>query len=160
MRVLVTGNMGYVGAVVVDHLRSSDPGSYLAGLDTGYYGARISACDVLPECSLDVQQFADIRQVPDRVLDGIDAVVHLAAISNDPIGNRFEEVTLEINHKATIRLAEQAKRLGADAFVFASSCSMYGAGQGVACTESSPLNPHCIRALEGVRRAGSASSGR
>lgn len=120
------------------------PGSSLVGLDIGYFGTFVSDCEVLPECGLAVQHFVDIRRIPDGVLDGVDAVVHLAGISNDPIGNRFEEVTLDINHKASIQLAHQAKRHGASSFVFASSCSMYGAAQNGACTESSPQR-HSLR---------------
>lgn len=141
MKILITGNMGYIGPVVSAHLRSSMPGSFLAGLDIGYFGSLLNGRDVLPECSLSVQHFADIRKVPDYALEDINAVVHLAGISNDPIGNRFEDVTLAINHKASIQLAQQAKRLGAKVFVFASSCSMYGAAQDGVCSESSPLTP-------------------
>jgi nucleoside-diphosphate-sugar epimerase len=141
VKILVTGNMGYIGPVAVEHLHKTMPDSFLAGLDTGYFGAFISTNDILPECRMDVQHFADVRSVPDHVFDGVDVVVHLAGISNDPIGNRFEEITLQINHAASIRLAHQAKRHGCRSFVFASSCSMYGAAPGGICTENSPLNP-------------------
>jgi len=141
MRILVTGNMGYIGPVVVKHLRSKDPRSYLAGLDTGYFSACVNAWDALPERFLSVQHYTDIRRVPDYVFEGIEAVVHLAAISNDAIGDRFQEATLEINHKSTVSLARQAKRLGVGSFVFASSCSMYGSAEEETCTENSPLNP-------------------
>jgi nucleoside-diphosphate-sugar epimerase len=75
------------------------------------------------------------------VLEGIDAVVHLAAISNDPMGKTFENVTLDVNYRASVALAQKAKAKGVKAFVFASSCSMYGAGGNSAKTEKSELNP-------------------
>jgi nucleoside-diphosphate-sugar epimerase len=96
---------------------------------------------MLPECRVDLQYFADIRQFPEKVLRDVDAIVHLAGISNDPIGNRFEEVTLDINHRASIELAKKAKRAGVKSFIFASSCSMYGAAEDSPRIERSPLNP-------------------
>lgn len=141
MKILITGNMGYIGPAVVKQLRRSHPHSILAGLDIGYYGNCVTNPDALPERLLDLQYFADIRKTPDDLLNGVDAVVHLAAISNDPIGNKFEEVTLDINYRASIEIAKQAKRAGVRSFVFASSCSMYGAAEDAARTEHSPLNP-------------------
>jgi nucleoside-diphosphate-sugar epimerase len=141
MRILITGNLGYIGPVVVKHLRSSEPASFLAGLDTGYFSSCVNGWDLLPERFLSVQYYADIRRVPDHVFDGIEAVVHLAGVSNDPIGDRFQEATFAINHKATVSLALQAKRMGVGSFVFASSCSMYGTAEDEARTERSPLMP-------------------
>jgi nucleoside-diphosphate-sugar epimerase len=88
-----------------------------------------------------VQCFADVRRFPEEILDGIDAVVHLAGISNDPIGNLYEEVTFDINYKASVELARKSKAKGVEAFVFASSCSMYGSADDSPRTEESPLNP-------------------
>jgi nucleoside-diphosphate-sugar epimerase len=141
MKILITGNLGYVGPAVVRRLRASYPDSILAGLDIGYYGNCTTGTEALTERLLNVQHFADIRRFPDEVLDGVDAVVHLAAISNDPIGNRFEEVTLDINYRASVALARKAKAAGVKAFVFASSCSMYGTADESERTEASPLNP-------------------
>jgi nucleoside-diphosphate-sugar epimerase len=141
MKILITGNMGYIGPVVTRHFRSTLPEAELVGIDTGYFGNCINASDVLPECELDVQYFADLRSFPENILDGVGAVVHLAGISNDPIGNQFEEVTLAINHQASINLANKAKAAGVKSFVFASSCSMYGTADDSARTEDSPLNP-------------------
>jgi len=141
MRILITGNMGYVGPVVVKHLHSRDASAYLAGLDAGYFSNCVNTWGVLPERFLSVQHYADIRRVSDHALDGMEAVVHLAGISNDPIGDRFQDATLEINHRATIALAQQAKKSGVGSFVFASSCSMYGSAEDEARTESSTLNP-------------------
>jgi len=102
MKILVTGNMGYVGPSVVRQLRQSYPGAHIMGLDIGYFAGCSISQDILPEVMLDQQHFADVRQIPEHVLDGVDAVVHLAAISNDPIGNLFETVTMDINHRAVL----------------------------------------------------------
>jgi nucleoside-diphosphate-sugar epimerase len=141
MKILITGNMGYVGPSVVEQLRSSYPGSILSGFDIGYFGNCITNAQVLPESRMDIQYFGDMRKFPEEALKGVDAVVHLAGISNDPIGNRFEEVTLDINYRASIDLAKKAKEAGVQSFVFASSCSMYGAAEDSARTEKSVLNP-------------------
>lgn len=141
MKILVTGNMGYVGPCVVKQLRASCPSATIIGFDKGYYSHRTFSETVLPECNLDLQYFGDVRYFPKEILRGVDAVVHLAAISNDPIGNRFEEVTLDINYRASIEIAKEAKRKGVRAFVFASSCSLYGAADDNARMEKSPLNP-------------------
>lgn len=140
MRILITGNLGYVGPVVTCELRKSFPDATLTGLDIGFFANCVTASPAESDRVLDHQSFADVRDVPWEALRGVDAVVHLAAISNDPIGNRYEDVTLDINHRATIELARRARAAGVDHFVFASSCSVYGAADG-ARTESSPLNP-------------------
>jgi nucleoside-diphosphate-sugar epimerase len=141
MKILVTGNMGYVGPSVVNQLRASYPGAKLVGFDIGYFGNCVTGAEVLPECRVDAQYFGDMRQFPEEVLTGVDAIVHLAGISNDPIGNRFEEVTLDINYRASVELARKAREAGVRFFVFASSCSMYGSAEGSARTEMSALNP-------------------
>jgi len=141
MKILITGNMGYIGPLVVNQLRLSNPNSILVGLDTGYYGNCVTSRGELPECRLNIQYFADVRQIPEEVLDGVEAIVHLAAISNDPIGNKFEEVTFDINYHSSIDLARKAKNAGVKSFVFASSCSMYGTAEDSARTEKSFLNP-------------------
>jgi nucleoside-diphosphate-sugar epimerase len=141
MKILVTGNMGYVGPCVLDRLRKSYPDATLVGFDIGYFGNCITSAELLPECRVDLQYFGDMRQFPEESLKGVDAVVHLAGVSNDPIGNRFEEVTLDINYRASINLAKMAKKAGVKSFVFASSCSMYGSADNSARDEKSPLNP-------------------
>jgi nucleoside-diphosphate-sugar epimerase len=138
---LITGNMGYIGPCVVRHLRRVYPHAVLKGLDTGYFAANLLKSETLPECLLDAQHFGDVRNAPPDIFDGVDAVVHLAAISNDPMGNAFEEVTGEINHRATVAIAEAAKRAGVRTFVFASSCSVYGFAEDGARTEASPVSP-------------------
>ncbi len=141
MNILVTGNMGYIGPLVVKHLRACSPDATLMGLDTGYFATCLTNADVLPECQVDVQHFGDVRELSEDVLKGVDGIVHLAGISNDPIGNAFEEVTFDINWRASIELAKKAKSAGVQRFVFASSCSMYGSADDGPRSESSPLNP-------------------
>lgn len=133
--------MGYIGPAVAARLRASRPDSTLAGLDIGYYGHCLTGEGAFPERTIEIQYFADIRRFPEGALRGVDAIVHLAAISNDPIGNRFEDVTMDVNHLASVDLARKAKASGVGAFVFASSCSMYGLADDRPRTESSPLNP-------------------
>lgn len=141
MKILITGNMGYVGPVVVRRLRQSYPQAILVGLDTGYFAHCLTNADLLPECRVDIQYFADVRRLPLAALDGVDTIVHLAAISNDPIGNLFEEVTLDINYRAGVQLANEAKQRGVKVFIFAASCSMYGFADDSPRKEISPLNP-------------------
>ena len=133
--------MGYIGPCVVQRLRASYPDATLIGLDRGYFASCLTNTDILPECNVDVQYFADMRQFPKDLLPGVDAVVHLAAISNDPMGNTFEEVTHDINYRSSIDLANKAKEAGVKRFVFASSCSMYGFADDTPRAETSPLNP-------------------
>lgn len=141
MKILITGNMGYIGPCVVRQLRQSYPQATLVGLDAGFFANCLTNSDVFPECRVDLQYFADVRRLPGDVLDGVDAVVHLAAVSNDPMGKAFEGVTLDVNYRASINLAKKAKEAGVRSYVFASSCSMYGAAEDSARTEESPLNP-------------------
>jgi len=142
MRILITGNMGYVGPVVIRHLRGVMPSAFIAGYDSGFFSHCLSTGNELPECLLDVQRFGDVRDIKSDDLEGFDAVVHLAAISNDPMGNRFEAVTDAVNHRASVAVAEAAARTGVKNFVFASSCSVYGfAGDGRARSEADALNP-------------------
>ena len=141
MRILVTGNTGYIGPVVLRQLRKAFPQATLVGLDKGYFAHCLTNADVLPECRADIQFFADVRRLPAEALRGVDAVVHLAAISNDPMGNTFEEVTYDINFRASVELARQAKAAGVKSFVFASSCSMYGLADDTPRKETSALNP-------------------
>jgi nucleoside-diphosphate-sugar epimerase len=141
MKILITGNMGYIGPCVVKHLRFCYPDAQLAGLDMGYYANCLTNAAILPECKVDIQYFADVRKIPSDILQDVDAVVHLAAISNDPMGNKFENATLDINYRASINLAKMAKAAGVKTFVFASSCSMYGSAEDQPRTEKSPLNP-------------------
>ena len=141
MRILITGNMGYVGPAVVRHLRESYPKAELIGLDMGYFAPFLTGAGFLPECRVDVQHFGDVRWIAPTILNEVDAVVYLAAISNDPMGATFEKVTLDVNHKAAVRLAQYAREMGIRRFIFASSCSVYGFAEEKEKTEQSPLNP-------------------
>lgn len=141
MKILITGNMGYVGPGLVDRLRTSYPDAQLIGLDMGYFAHCLTGADALPERRLDAQYFGDVRQASPEFLKDVYAIVHLAAISNDPMGNTYEAVTAEINQAASVRLARLAKQAGVKRFVFASSCSMYGFAEGGPRREVDALNP-------------------
>ena len=145
MRVLLTGAAGYVGAVTRAVLE--DEGYEVIGLDTVLY----DGCD-LGAAPPPVDVRVDVRDVEERHLDGVAAVVHLAALSNDPVGDLDPALTFAINHEATVRLAEVARARGVERFVFASSCSMYGAsGSTSAIDESAPLAPLTAYAESKVR---------
>ncbi len=142
MRILITGNMGYVGPVLARHLRKAAPSAYLVGYDSGFFAHCLTNVGELPEIVLNAQRFGDVRAIQPADLEVFDAVVHLAAVSNDPMGNRFEAVTDAINHRASVAVAEAAAASGVKTFVFASSCSVYGfAGDGRARSEKDVLNP-------------------
>jgi nucleoside-diphosphate-sugar epimerase len=117
----------------------------------GYFATCLTGTAIIPERHFAMQYFGDVRRLDREVLDGVDAVVHLAAISNDPMGNAFEEVTYAINHRASVELAQKAKAAGVKSFVFASSCSMYGFAADGAKTEQSDLNPLTAYAKSKVR---------
>jgi len=141
MRILITGNLGYVGPVLTRFLRENLSEADLIGFDTGFFGHCLSGASFLPEALLNRQVFGDIRELPPDLLDRVDAVVHLSAISNDPMGSKFEAVTGDINQQATVRLAKLAADRGVKNFVFASSCSMYGYAEGGARKETDPTQP-------------------
>ena len=133
--------MGYIGPCVVSHLRAIYPDAKLIGLDIGYFANCLTNEKMLPECKVDIQYFSDVRGLPDDLLKEVNTIVHLAAISNDPMGKQFEEVTFDINHQASVNLAKKARESGVANFIFASSCSMYGAAEEKPKDESSALNP-------------------
>ena len=135
MKVLVTGHDGYIGSAMTPLLAAA--GHDVVGLDTGLF--RSFTLGEMPDVpTLD----QDLRDVSAADLEGFDAVIHLAAISNDPVGNLDPELTFEINHHASVRLAEAAKRAGVQRFLYSSSCSTYGAAEGEsAVDERSAFNP-------------------
>ena len=141
MKILIVGNMGYIGPVLTNHLRRAYPQASLIGFDAGLFAHCLIGSAPLPEIYLDRQVFGDIRHIDKNLFEGVDAVVNLAAISNDPMGNRFEEATLAINYKAAVELAAVAKRAGVRSYVFASSCSVYGCAEEGAKQESSNVDP-------------------
>lgn len=140
MKILITGNMGYIGPVVAKRLRQVFPHARMIGVDSGLFAHCLTG-SVLPETTMNEQIFADVRDLDSDLFKGVDAVIHLAAVSNDPMGSRFEEVTEEINQNATIHVAQLAADNNVKRFVFASSCSMYGYAEGGARTEADALNP-------------------
>ncbi|HKW94441.1 MAG TPA: SDR family oxidoreductase [Methylomirabilota bacterium] len=146
MRVLVTGHNGYLGSVMVPTLQSA--GHDVVGLDTFYFADCTLGYDTaaLPEIR------KDIRDVGVGDLIGIDAIAHLAALCNDPLGDLHPEWTYDINHHASVRLARIARDAGVQRFLFASSCSMYGAAGGDdLLTEDAPLRPITAYAISKVR---------
>ncbi|HEV7200453.1 MAG TPA: SDR family oxidoreductase [Candidatus Limnocylindria bacterium] len=133
-RVLVTGHRGYVGAVMAPAFREA--GFDVVGMDVDFF----RDCDLFPLADIPSIE-KDIRDVEASDLEGFDAVVHLAALSNDPIGNLNEAWTADINVDGTVRLAEAAREAGVGRFLFSSSCIMYGMAEAGAVDEDSPLNP-------------------
>jgi nucleoside-diphosphate-sugar epimerase len=134
--VLVTGHHGYIGSVLAPLLQEA--GHDVTGLDTAYY----RGCDFGPEVGAVPSIVADVRDVKPEQLAGFDAVVHLAALSNDPLGDFAPELTFDINLEGTLIVARAAQEAGVRRFVFASSCSMYGASDTDALLdESAPLRP-------------------
>jgi UDP-glucose 4-epimerase len=150
LRILVAGNMGYVGPALVAHLREAQPGWELHGLDTALFGHCLLDGTTLPERLLDQQHFRDVREVGPDFLKRFDAVVQLAAVSNDPMGKEFEGATHAINHRATTSLAQAAAEAGVRSFVLASSCSVYGIAKGPPRTETDPVAPETAYALSKV----------
>lgn len=137
MRVLVTGHLGYIGTALVPvFLRA---GHEVVGLDSDLYRACTFGD---PSAIADVPTLEmDIRDITTDQLRGFDAVVHLAALSNDPLGDLEPALTFAINHRASVDLAAAAKAAGVTRFLFSSSCSNYGAAGGALMNEDSPLNP-------------------
>jgi nucleoside-diphosphate-sugar epimerase len=140
VRVLVTGSHGYIGAVLVPRLARA--GHEVVGLDSSLY----SGCTFGAEPSPVATMRMDVRDVGVEDLRGFDAILHLAAISNDPLGNLNPRITYDINHLASVRLALQAKRAGVQRFLFSSSCSLYGAADGSSFMDEyailNPVTPH------------------
>ena len=135
MRILLTGHKGYIGAVASPVLSSA--GHQVVGLDSDLF-AGCEFGDPAPEMP---EILKDIRDLTVGDLQGFEAVVHLAALSNDPLGNLDSGLTYDINHVASVRLAELAKEAGVRRFVFSSSCSTYGAAGEAIHDETAPLNP-------------------
>jgi nucleoside-diphosphate-sugar epimerase len=139
MRIFLTGNEGYIGCVLAPLLLEA--GHDVVGLDTGYYrdGWLFSDPSYMPRVPRTL--IKDVRRVDRRDLEGADAVVHLAELSNDPLGENDPNVTFEINHEASVRLARLAKDAGVRRFVYASSCSVYGVSDAEFVDERSPVRP-------------------
>lgn len=131
----MTGHRGYIGSVMAPYL--VEQGYDVVGLDTGYF----ADCTLVPDPVAIPEIRKDLRDIVAGDLAGIDAVVHLGALSNDPIGNLNERWTEEINHKATMRLGELARDAGVSRFLFSSSCIMYGMAATEVVDETASLDP-------------------
>lgn len=146
MKLLVTGVEGYIGCLLAPYLQAR--GHELVGLDTGYYrdGWLFSDQSLVPGFPRTINR--DIRRIEAEDLQGVDAVVHLAELSNDPLGENDPDLTHQINHRASVRLAELAREAGVKRFVYTSSCSVYGVAEGAEpMTEQSPTNPQTAYAV-------------
>ena len=137
MKVLVTGHQGYIGSVMVPMLIAA--GHEVGGYDSNLY----ERCTYDPGGrQIEVPSIRkDVRDVTPKDLEGFDAVIHLAALSNDPLGNLNADITYEINHRASVRMAASAKTAGVQRFLFASSCSNYGQSGADMIDETGELNP-------------------
>lgn len=134
-KILVTGSQGFIGAVMVPMLQ--DRGYEVVGLDTDLY----RDADFGPTPSPISTLATDVRDVQTKHLEGMEAVIHLAALSNDPLGNLEPQLTYDINHHASVDLARKAKAAGVPRFLFSSSCSSYGAAGDELLTEDAEFNP-------------------
>jgi nucleoside-diphosphate-sugar epimerase len=135
MKVFVTGHRGYIGAHLVDLLKQE--GHTVIGCDVNLF----EGCNWEPVVQPDRELIKDTRAIEAGDLDGCDCVMHLAAISNDPMGALNAQITFQVNRDASIRLAGLARRAGVPRYLFAGSCSVYGKGEKLDLDESDPLNP-------------------
>lgn len=139
MKILVTGTEGYIGARLAPWLQRH--GHTVVGLDSGFYR---DGCLYLDPVGLPVGPrtlYKDLRAAVASDFEGFDAVIHLAELSNDPLGQNRPEITFQINHEGSVRIAQAARAAGVRRFVYASSCSVYGVGSGDFLDETSPTNP-------------------
>ncbi|MFL6778286.1 MAG: NAD-dependent epimerase/dehydratase family protein, partial [Sphingomicrobium sp.] len=161
MKILITGNMGYVGPSVVSHLRARHPDWMIDGFDAGYFAHCLTGAAELPERMVDRQIFGDVRAISPKLFEGYDGIVQLAAISNDPMGDRFATVTQDINCNSAVAITGAAAAAGAKAMVFASSCSVYGVADGPR-RETDPVVPLTayakskVEAEQGIEKVGGA----
>jgi len=135
MNVFVTGNKGYIGAHLVELLKTA--GHTVTGCDLGLF----DGCEWNPVVAPDQQLTKDVRDLVAQDLDGFDCVMHLAAISNDPMGDLDPELTLSVNRDGSVQLAKLAKQAGVGRYLFSGSCSVYGKGEKLDLDEGDPLHP-------------------
>jgi len=135
MKVFVTGHLGYIGSHLVEVLK--EEGHQVVGCDVQLF----KDCNWEPLVSPDREILKDVRRIEAKDLDGCDCVMHLAAISNDPMGDLNAGITFDVNRDASIRLAKLTKEAGVPRYLFAGSCSVYGKGEKLDLDESDPLNP-------------------
>ena len=145
MRVLITGHLGYIGTVLAPMVAAR--GHEVIGLDTDLF----EECTYGPAPATFPTITKDLRDVEVKDVSGFDAVMHLAGLSNDPLGNINPDLTYEINHRASVRLAELAKAAGVSRFLFSSSCSTYGSAGDKILDETAEFNPVTQRRASPVR---------
>jgi nucleoside-diphosphate-sugar epimerase len=139
MKILVTGTEGYIGTRLGPWLEQR--GHEVVGLDTAFYRDGTLYLDPLGAPVQPRTRIKDLRAVTPKDFEGFDAVIHLAELSNDPLGQNRPEITFKINHEGSVRIANAAREAGVRRFVYASSCSVYGVGSGDFLDETSPTNP-------------------
>ncbi|HZT22864.1 MAG TPA: SDR family oxidoreductase [Verrucomicrobiae bacterium] len=144
MNVLVTGHRGYIGPHLVALLKAA--GHRVTGVDWGYFDE--CAWEPLPRADREIR--ADFRSLTERELEGFDGICHLAAISNDPMGDLDAKLTYDVNRDGSVELARRAKRAGVPRFLFAGSCSIYGKGANLDLDETAPFNPVSAYAVSKV----------
>lgn len=145
-KVIVTGNNGYIGSYLVRILKES--GYYVIGIDTNFFNDDCKFSDYIQP---DEQIIKDTRRITEKDLSGVYAICHLAALSNDPMGALNEELTHEINHRASVNIAILAKKVGVEKFIFSASCSMYGIAEGdIALDETAAFAPVTAYAISKV----------
>lgn len=155
-KVLVTGHRGYIGVHLVDLLKAE--GHHVTGCDLNLF----DGCAWAPVVPADKELVKDIRNLTLKDVEGFDCIMHLAAISNDPMGDLDPQITYSINRDASISLAQKAKQAGVPRFLFASSCSIYGKGEKLDVSEKDPVAPQSayaeskISAEEGITKLASA----
>ena len=142
MRICVTGSEGYLGSLLVPELLKC--GHEVVGLDTGYYKERSL---YRPDWNTAATITKDLRNIEAKDFAGMDAIVHMAELSNDPAGQLAPHITYEINHKGSVKLAEVARAAGVKRFVYMSSCSVYGVADKDFVDEQSPVNPQTAYAV-------------
>jgi nucleoside-diphosphate-sugar epimerase len=144
MKIFVTGHRGFIGVHLVDLLKRE--GFQVTGCDLNLF----KGCEIDDFIRPDHELTKDIRQITSRDLEGYDCVMHLAAISNDPMGELIQDITFSINREGTIDLARKAKEAGIPRFLLSSSCSIYGKGEKLDLDESATLNPVSAYALSKI----------
>ena len=138
-KILVIGNQGYVGSVLVENLKKNNSNEIL-GLDCGIY-SKLIITKYNPDQFLDEHYNQDVRNFDPKILENVQVVIYLAGISNDPMGNQYESLTREVNYLSCLKIANQSKKFGVEKFIFASSCSVYGFGGKDSKKEEDKLDP-------------------
>ncbi len=151
MKILITGHRGYIGPHLVKLLK--DAGHQVTGIDIGYF----DSCNWETLPTADKEMTGDFRKLTERDLEGFDCICHLAAISNDPMGDLDEKLTYDTNRDGSIELAQRAKKAGVPRFLFSGSCSIYGKGETLDLDESAKYNPvsaYAVSKVETERQVG------